>query len=157
MKELPDLPLFKAAGLVLEEDALKIAGISQPKRPRKPKPPTPAERAAAVRLEGGRRPRAPASLGQRSGIGTPRDLSPAPVLAFPLARNAAVLAEVIERLPHGYAPDLDRKRDFEVRRLQKGLMQRGLSKQSAWRCARELVHIAYIKRVRDAHTEAGIL
>lgn len=157
MKDLPDLPLFRAAGLEPEGDPSSLEWISQPKRPRKPKPPSPVERAAAVRLEGGRRSRAPARLGQRSRIGAPRELSPAPVLAFPLARNATVLAEVIERLPHGYASDLDRKRDLEVRRLQKGLIQRGLTKQLAWRCARELVHLAYIKRVRDAHTEAGIL
>jgi len=153
--EPPDL--FAAAGLVLEEGLPKSGDTSQPKRPRKPKPPTPAERAAAVRLEGGRRSRPPASLGQRSRIGTPRDFRPAPVLAFPLVRNATVLEETISRLPHGYAPDLDKKRDLEVRRLQKGLMQRGLTKQSAWRCARELVHVAYIKRVKDAHKEAGIL
>lgn len=145
--------LFDAAGIELNAEPLP----SKLKRSRKAKPPTPAERAAAARLEGGRRSRAPASLGQRSRIGTPRDLSPARVLAFPLTRNANMLAEVIERLPHGYAPDLDKKRDLEVRRLQKGLIQRGLTKQLAWRCARELVHVAYIKRVRDAHMEAGIL
>ena len=157
MPKPPDPDLFDAAGLELEEGVPKIGETPQPRRPRKPKPPKPAERAAAARLEGGRRSRAPSSLGQRSRVGLPRDLSPAPVLAFPLTKNAAVLAEVIERLPHGYAPDLDKKRDLEVRRLQKGLMQRGLTKQSAWRCARELVHVAYIKRVRDAHMEAGIL
>jgi hypothetical protein len=149
--DLPDL--FAAGGIPLDAEPTP----AKPKRASRPRKPTPAEHAASVRLEGGRRSRAPSSLGQRSRIGTPRDLSPAPVLAFPLARNADVLAETIARLPHGYAPDLDKKRDLEVRRLQNGLMKRGLTKQSAWRCARELVHVAYIKRVRDAHVEAGIL
>jgi hypothetical protein len=79
------------------------------------------------------------------------------VLAFPLARNANVVAEMIGRLPHGYAADLDKKRNQEVSRLQKDLISRGVSKQAAWLCARELVHVAYIARVKDAHKEAGIL
>ncbi len=157
MPKPPNPDLFAAAGLELEEDAPRNGGISHPKRPRKPKPPTPTERAAAARLEGGRRSRAPSSLSQRARVGMPRDLSPAPVLAFPLARNAAVLAETIARLPHGYAPDLDRKRDQEVINLEKRLLRRGLPGNVAWRCARELVHVAYIERVQQAHKEAGIL
>ncbi len=93
----PTLPdLFAAAGLVLEEADRKSAGSPRPKRPQKPNKPTPAQRAAADRLMGGRRLRTPQSHGQRTRVGQPRDLSPVPVLAFPLARNARVVAEVIE-------------------------------------------------------------
>ncbi|APT31390.1 hypothetical protein MCBMB27_02099 [Methylobacterium phyllosphaerae] len=149
MPKPPDPDLFAAAGLMLEEHARKTARISRPKRPRKPKPPTPAERAAAVRLEGGRRSRAPASLGQRSRVGTPRDLSPAPVLSFPLVRNATVLAEVIKRLPHCDPDELDVVCDREARKFEKRLISRGLQKQSARRCAKDLLHEAYMERVRE--------
>lgn len=156
MPEPEPLDLFAAASLMLE-DCVKPDAISQPKRPRKPKPPTPAERAAAVRLEGGRRSRALASLRQRSRIGTPRDLSMAPVLAFPLARNAAVLEETISRLPHGYDEELETTCDREARNFEKRLIRRGVSKQSARVCARDVLHEAYTKRVRDADKESGLL
>lgn len=156
MPKPPDPDLFDAAGLELEEGLLKSEETSGPKRPRKPKPPTPAERAAAVRLEGGRRSRAPSSLGQRSRIGTPRDLSPAPVLAFPLTHNASMLAEVIERLPHGYDEELETTCDREARNLEKRLIRRGISKQSARSCARDVLNQAYTNRVRDAHKESGL-
>lgn len=148
----PDLPdLFAAAGIELDAEPTK----SKPQR--KPRPPTPAERAAADRLQGGRRFRGPGSLVQRARVGEARNLNPAPVVAFPLCRNVKAIAEVIARLPHGYAPDLNRRRDQEVRRLQKSLVERGVPNKAAWLCARELVHVAYIQRVRDAHKEAGIL
>lgn len=147
----PDL--FAAAGITLDAQTT----LPTPKRASRPRKPTRAQLAAADRLMGGRRLRVPQAPGQRTRVGQPRDMSPAPVLAFPLTRNARVVAEVIERLPHGYARDLDKKSAQETRRLQKRLVQRGISKQSAWLCARELVHVAYIERVRDAHKEAGIL
>lgn len=148
----PDPPdLFAVVGIVLD------AELKPPTRTRKPRPPSPAERAAAVRLEGGRRSRGQASPGQRTRVGQPRRLEPAPIIAFPLSRNVKAIAEVIARLPHGYASDLNRRRDQEVRRLQKGLVERGVPNKAAWLCARELVHVAYIQRVRDAHKEAGIL
>ncbi|MCJ2016945.1 hypothetical protein MKK84_05815, partial [Methylobacterium sp. E-065] len=71
--DLPDLPdLFAAAGLVLDAEPAP----AKPKRASRPGKPTPAQLAAAVRLEGGRRLRAPQSIGQRSRVGQPRDLSP---------------------------------------------------------------------------------
>lgn len=149
--ETPDL--FAAAGIELDAEPVP----AKPKRARKPKPPSPAERAAADRLQGGRRSRGPGSLDQRMRVGEARNLNPAPVVAFPLAKNVKAVADVIARLPHGYAPDLNRRRDQEVRRLQKDLVERGVPNKAAWLCARELVHVAYIQRVRDAHKEAGIL
>lgn len=153
MSEPTLLDLFTAAGITLEAETAE----TKPKRANRPKKPTPVQLAAADRLKGGRRLRAPQSPGQRTRVGQPRDLSPTPVLAFPLARNARVVAEVIERLPHGYAPDLDKRRDQEVKVLEKRLLRQGLTGQIAWRCARELVHVAYMERVRQAHKEAGIL
>lgn len=153
MLETDPPDLFAAAGITLDADA----SLPAPKRASRPRKPTPAQRAADVRREGARRHRAPQAPGQRTRVGQPRDLSPAPVLAFPLHRNVNVLAEVIERLPHGYAHDLDKRRDQEVRNLEKRLLRHGLRGQVAWRCARELVHVAYMERVRQAHKEAGIL
>ena len=147
----PDL--FTTAGIPLDGSHVP----SPPKRQRRPKKPSAAELAADVRREGARRLRPPQAPGQRMRIGQPRDLSPAPVLAFPLHRNVKLLSEGIERLPHGYALDLDKRRDQEVKVLEKRLLQRGLTGQIAWRCARELVHVAYMERVRQAHKEAGIL
>ena len=150
----PDAPdLFASAGIVLDAEPAP----AKPRRVRKPRPPTPAERAAAVRHEGGRRSKGPGGLGQRMRVGEARNLNPAPVVAFPLAKNVKAVADVIARLPHGYAPDLNRRRDQEVRRLQKDLVERGVPNKAAWLCARELVHVAYIQCVRDAHKEAGIL
>lgn len=144
--------LFTAAGLVLTEEPTRAS-----KRQRKPLPPSPAERAASGRLEGARRSRMPVSQGQRTRVGPPRNLALAEVLAFPLTRNVVAVAEMIEALPHGYAPNLNKRRDQEARNLQNRLVGQGIPKQSAWLCARELVHIAYMKRVEDAHKEAGIL
>ncbi|MCJ2067941.1 DUF6074 family protein [Methylobacterium sp. J-030] len=137
----PDL--FAAAGITLDTEFVRTA----PKRPRKPKPPTPAERAAAGRLEGARRLRPTQAPGQRARVGPPRDLAPAPVMAFPLARNARVVAELIERLQADKAGNLDAAYDRETRNLEKRLVRRGLHKQSARRCAMDVVHAAYSKTV----------
>jgi hypothetical protein len=61
------------------------------------------------------------------------------------------------RLPHGYAPDLNRACAKEIRAFQDTLMRQGVAKQPAWLCARTLLHHAFMKRVHDAHKEAGIL
>ena len=153
MPETDPPDLFAAAGVVFDAEP----ALPAPKRASRPRKPTPAQRAADVRREGARRHRAPQAPGQRTRVGQSRDLSPAPVLAFPLARNAGVVAEVIERLPHGYARDLDKRRDQEVKFLEKRLLKQGVTGQNAWRCARELVHVAYMERVRQAHKEAEIL
>lgn len=116
--------------------------------------PTPPECAAADRLEGARRSRGP---GPRTRIGGPRHLTLAEVKAFPLHRHAGLLGEVVARLPHGYASDLNKACAQQTREFQDKLMGQGVPKQSAWFCARTLVHHAYIQRVDDAHREAGIL
>jgi hypothetical protein len=150
----PDpLDLFSTAGISLVTEPTR----TPPKRQRKPKAPTPAQMAAADRLAGGRRLRGPGSPGGRTRVGQPRDLSPAPVLAFPLARNPGVVAEVIKRLPHGYASDLDAICRREAHKLEKRLKKKGMSQKSARQCAKELLHEAYAIRVRDAHHEAGVL
>jgi hypothetical protein len=149
----PDTPdLFAAEGIVLEDNPDLDSGLAskpsaRPKRQRKPRPPTPAERAAADRLEGGRRSRGPASPGQRARVGAPRSLQLAPVLAFPLARNASALAEMIRRLPQDAPDNLDAACDQEVRKLENRLVRKGISKQSARRCAMDLLHEAYMKSV----------
>ncbi|MCJ2074247.1 hypothetical protein MKK68_01035 [Methylobacterium sp. E-016] len=145
---MTDAPLFEAAGVDLEPV------MAKPKRTRRPKPPTPAERAATGRLEGARRFRGP---GQRTRIGGPRQLALAEVKPYPLHHNARLLGEVVARLPHGYAMDLNKVCAQQTREFQDKLMGQGVPKQSAWFCARTLVHHAYIKRVDDAHKEAGIL
>ena len=141
--------LFDAAGLPLPPVPLK-------KRTKAPRPPTPAQVAASGRLEGARRPRAP----QRHRVGPERDLSPAvaaDVVPFPLHRNGVLLAEVTARLPHGYAGDLGKVCAKETREFQHTLMRQGVDRQPAWLCARTLLHHAFMKRVHDAHKEAGIL
>lgn len=150
----PDPPdLFAAAGIVLDGEPAP----TPPKRQKRARKPTPAQLAAAVRLGGGRRLRAPQSPGHRTRVGEPRDLAPASVLAFPLHRNPVLVAEVIERLPHGYAPDLDIICRREAYKLEKRLQRKGMSQKSARQCAKELLHEAYAIRVRDAHREAGVL
>ncbi|WP_409566450.1 DUF6074 family protein [Methylobacterium sp. E-065] len=79
------------------------------------------------------------------------------MLAFPLVRNAGVVAEVIRRLPHGYDEQIDATCDREARNLEKRLMRRGVSKKSARACAIDVLHEAYTERVRAAHQEAGVL
>lgn len=150
----PDPPdLFSTAGIPLEAEPVP----TPPKRRRRPKAPTPAQLAATVRLGGGRRLRGPHCPRERTRVGEPRDLAPAPVLAFPLSRNAGVVAEVIGRLPHGYAADLDAICRREAHNLEKRLQKKGMSQKSARQCAKELLHEAYAIRVRDAHREAGVL
>ncbi|MFB0490065.1 hypothetical protein ABIE45_002651 [Methylobacterium sp. OAE515] len=150
----PDPPnLFDAAGLVLEEHRLKSEPISRRKRPRKPKPPTPAERAAAARLEGGRRSRAPSSLGQRSRVSTPRDLSSAPVLAFPLSRNASVLSATVESLPHFYDDAFEKKWVKIGRNVERRLIRRGITPADALNCAHELLDAALDVRATQAESE----
>ena len=147
----PDL--FAAAGLVLEEGLPKSGDTSQPKRPRKPKLPSPAERAAAVRLEGGRRLRAPQSLGQRSRVGQARDISPAPVLAFPLARNAKVLSDTVRSLPHFYDDTFEKRWAKVGRNVERRLVKRGLSPADALNCAHELLDAALDVRANQAESE----
>ncbi|TXM63941.1 hypothetical protein FV226_27075 [Methylobacterium sp. WL12] len=140
------MDLFEAAGVPLPP--------IPPKPARKARKPSPAERAASGRLEGARRHRIP----DRRRIGPGRDLAhAAQVVPFPLHHNGALLADVIERLPHGYSPDLNKACAKETRNLQNQLMRQGVAKQSAWLCARTLLHHAHMKRVHDAHREAGIL
>lgn len=153
MPKPPDPDLFNAAGLVLEEGVSKFGDTPQPKRPRKPKPPTPAERAAAARLEGGRRSRAPSSLGQRSRVGQARDLSPAPVLAFPLARNAKVLSETVQSLPHFYDDAFEKKWSKVGRSVERRLIKRGLKPVDALSCAHELLDAALDVRATQAENE----
>lgn len=149
--EPPDL--FAAAGLELEEAQLKFQPSSRPKRPRKPKPPTPAERAATVRLEGGRRSRAPSSLGQRSRVGQARDISPAPVLAFPLARNAKVLSDTVRSLPHFYDDTFEKRWAKIGRNIERRLVKRGISSADALNCAHELLDAALDVRATQAENE----
>lgn len=144
----PVTDLFDAAGVPLPP--------IPPKPVRKARKPTPAERAATGRLEGGRRSR---SL-LRHRVGPGRDLSPAvaaDVVPFPLHRNGVLVAEIMARLPHGHAMDLSRACAKETREFQHTLMRQGVAKQPAWVCARVLLHHAFMKRVHDAHKEAGIL
>ncbi|KQP05903.1 hypothetical protein ASF28_18620 [Methylobacterium sp. Leaf99] len=144
-----DGDLFDAAGLPLPP-------IPPKKRQRSPRKPTPAERAATGRLKGARRSRAP----QRQRVGPERDLSPAvaaDVVPFPLHRNGGLLAEVVDRLPHGYSGDLGKVCAKETREFQHTLMRQGVDRQPAWLCARTLLHHAFMKRVHDAHREAGTL
>ena len=152
----PDL--FTAAGLVLEDNpdldtGLKSKLSARPKRPRKPKPPTPAERAATVRLEGGRRPRPPQAPGQRTRVGQPRVLGPTPVLAFPLARNMNVLSETVESLPHFYDDAFERKWAKVGRNVERRLISRGLSPADALNCAHELLDAALDVRATQAESE----
>jgi hypothetical protein len=150
----PDPPdLFAAAGIILDGEPAR----TPPKRQKRARKLTPAEKAAAVRLEAGRRLWGPQSPGMRTRVGEPRDLAPAQVLAFPLHRNPVLVAKVIERLPHGYAPDLDAICRREAYKLEKRLKKKGMSQKSARKCAKELLHEAYAIRVRDAHHEAGVL
>lgn len=139
------MDLFDAAGTPLPP--------VPPKPPRKPRKPTPAERAASGRLGSARRSRTP----QRHRVGPSCDLAPAEVVPFPLHRHGGLLAEVTGRLPHGYAPDLNRACAQETRAFQDVLIRQGVAKQPAWLCARTLLHHAFMKRVHDAHMEAGIL
>lgn len=142
MPKPPDPDLFAAAGVVLEEGLSKSGETSRPKRPRKTKPPTPAERAAAVRLEGGRRSRALASLGQRSRVGAPRDLSPHKVLPFPLSRNVEVLSATVERLPYFYDDTFEKKLVKFGRNVERRLVKRGLLPADALNSAHELLDAA---------------
>lgn len=153
MPKPPDPDLFAAAGLELGEGLPKFGESSHPKRRRKCKPPTPAERAAAARLDGGRRSRVPASLGQRSRIGMPRDLTPAPVLAFPLARNAKVLFETVQSLPHFYDDTFEKKWSKVGRNVERHLIKRGLSPADALNCAHELLDAALDVRATQAENE----
>lgn len=141
----PDL--FTAAGIVLDAEPVRPT----PKRTRKTRTLTAAERAADVRREGARRLRAPQSPERHTRVGLPRKFASALVLAFPLTRNAGVLAEVIQRLPSGDGEKLDDAYAQEALRLEKQLVRQGLPKNFARRCARDLLHEAYMKRVRETN------
>ena len=146
----PDPPdLFTAAGIGLEAEPAP----AKPRRVRKPRPLSPAERAAAVRLEGGRRSRGPANPGQRARVGQPRRLKPALVIAFPLCRNVKAVEEVIARLPQVHGEALDAFYDREAKRIEKRLLRKGVSKQSAWSCAADVVLKAYTTTVHNSLKE----
>ncbi len=145
--EAPDL--FTAAGLELNAEPVP----AKPKRLRRPKPPTPAERAAAVRLEGGRRSRGPGSLENRVRVSEARNLRPAPVVAFPLCRNVKAVADVIARLPQDHGEALDSFYDQEAKRIEKRLLRKGVSKQSARSCAADVVLKAYTNSVNNSRKE----
>jgi len=147
----PDL--FAAAGVELED----VPAPVKPKRPRKPKPPTPAERATQARAQAVRRERRPDPNGERVRIGSARDLSPRKVFAYPLSRNTGLLDDMVKRLPHGYDDSLDKQRASEAKKLERRLLNKGLPAEVSWQCANELVHVAYMRRVHEAHEEAGIL
>lgn len=149
MIEGPDL--FAAAGIDLEPVP------SKPKRPARPRKPTPAERAASGRLVGARRGRCPCALESRVRTVPVRDLAPRRVFPFPLSRNANILEAMAARLPHGYDDSLGKKASYEKTKLEKRLISTGLPRQSASECATELLHQAHLKRIWDAHKEAGIL
>ena len=146
----PDPPdLFTSAGIPLEAEPAR----TPPKRRRRSKAPSPAEKAAAVRLEGGRRLRGPGSPGMRARVGAPRDLSPAPVLAFPLSRNASVLAATVDRLPHFYDDAFEKKWVKVGRNVEHRLIRRGLSPVDALNCAHELLDAALDVRAKQADNE----
>ncbi|TXN19748.1 hypothetical protein [Methylobacterium sp. WL19] len=138
-------------------DLFDVAGLPLPpiptKPPKKAKKPSPAALAASGRLGGARRSPAPV----RDRVGPTRDLLLGAVLAFPLHVNGRLVAEVTERLPHGYAADLNKACARETAELHRKLISQGIPKQSAWLCARTLLHHAVIKRIDDAHKEAGVL
>jgi hypothetical protein len=141
----------------MSSDLFEAPGIElspvPPKPARKLRKPFAAEIVASGRLGAARRSRTP----QRYRVGPGRDLAPAEVVPFPLHRNTALVAQVTARLPHGYAPDLDRACAKETRAFRDALVSRGFAKQPAWVCARTLLHHAYMKRVHDAHMKAVIL
>lgn len=139
--------LFDHAGVELP------ATPAKPKRPQKLTPPSPVACAASGRLDGARRSR-PLSRTPRDRVGPARDLNPGRVLAYPLSRNVTALAEVIERLPHGYDDSLPVKCDREAQNITRKLMRKGIAKLLARKCAKDLVDVAYTKRVSDAHKEA---
>lgn len=146
----PSLPdLFDHAGIALD------AGTAQPapKRKRGPRKPTPAQRAADVRLEGARRLRGPQAPGQRTRVGQPRVLSPAPVLAFPLSRNVEILSGTVESLPHFYDDAFEKKWAKIGRNVERRLIRRGLSPVDALNCAHELLDAALDVRATQAENE----
>lgn len=146
----PDPPdLFAAAGLVLDAEPLR----TPPKRQRKPTKSTPAELAAADRLKGVRRLRAPQAPGQRTRVGEPRDLATAPVLAFPLSRNASVLSATVDRLPHFYDDAFERKWVKVGRNVENRLVRRGIRPDEALNCAHELLDAALDVRATQAENE----
>lgn len=146
----PDPPdLFSTAGIPLEAEPTQ----TPPKRQRKARKPTPAELAAADRLMGGRRLRAPQAPGRRTRVGQPRDLSPAPVLAFPLSRNAGVLSATVERLPHFYDDAFEKKWSKVGRNVEDRLVRRGLAPEEALNCAHELLDAALNIRATQAENE----
>jgi len=149
MSEPVSPDLFTAAGITLDADT----ALPPPKRPRRASKPTPAQLAAADRLMGGRRLRASHSIGQRNRVGQPRDLSPTPVLAFPLARNAEVLSATVESLPHFHDDAFEKKWAKVGRNVERRLIRRGLSPADALNCAHELLDAALDVRATQAESE----
>ena len=143
----PDL--FAHAGLVLDAKPAQPA----PKRARSPRKPSPAQLAAAGRLEGARRLRAPHGIGQRVRVGEPRDLSQHKVVPFPLWRNAEILSGTVESLPHFYDDAFEKKWAKVGRNVERRLMRRGLSPADALNCAHELLKAALDVRATQAENE----
>ena len=147
MSDLSDL--FTVAGLVLDAEP----ALPAPKRAGRARKPTPAEKAAAGRLEGARRLRGPQALGQRTRVGQPRDLSPTPLLAFPLSRNVEILSGTVESLPHFYDDAFEMKWAKIGRNVERRLIRRGLSPVDALNCAHELLVAALDVRATQAENE----
>ncbi|GLS46263.1 hypothetical protein GCM10007884_42550 [Methylobacterium brachythecii] len=134
-------------------DLFSRAGISLPrsvpmptKRAHSPMHALAAARAASGRLVGARRSRP----SPRNRVGTARYIGAAEVLAFPLTRNVRIVSQMSERIPPGYSAELSTMCDREARKLEKRLIYIGINKQSARRCAMDLLHEVYMKRVIEA-------
>lgn len=132
------LPLFEAAGVEVEERPAP----AKAKRQRKPRPPTPAERATAARLRGARRPACLCTDTGRRRIGGPRDLSAPRVFGFPLSRNAAVLAETVERLPNFWDDNFEKRWASVGRNYERKLIRHGIPADVAYASARDLLDAA---------------
>lgn len=144
-----DLPLFSAAGVEVEVRPAQ----AKAKRRSKPRTPTPAERATAARLEGARRSRGPVSLGQRTRIGAPRDLGGPQVFGFPLSRNAAALAETVERLPGFYDDNFEKRWASVGRNFERKLIRHGIPADAAYASAKDLLDAALDIRAAQAEKE----
>ncbi|WP_162559783.1 hypothetical protein [Methylobacterium radiodurans] len=147
----PRLPLFAAAGVEVAE---RPRPPTKPRRAPQPPPPSPADRAAAARACGARRTRSDGEVRRRIGE---VHSQPAPqVVGFPLSRNAELLQNTLEQLPHLYSPEWDKLRSKAYRNTAHKLIRRGIPNDEAWRCANELVHAAFHIRKVEAYKEMGI-
>lgn len=149
MSDLDVLPLFTAAGVQVEERPPP----AKLKHRSKPRPPSPAEKAAAARLAGARRRACLCTDTGRRRIGGPRDLSAPRVFGFPLSKNAAVLAEALERLPSFYDHDFEKRWASVGRNYERKLIRHGIPADAAYASAKDLLDAALDVRAAQSEKE----